>query len=186
MSITSMETSSNFLALWRKISLGFRGCDRFLDRLCRDSGTLSLLLNLSQKTGIYFRYSFLGRLTEDRTEETSRALSESFISKLLNKKFNSLKESISDYFRESLIARALNELARMLDSAPMKTVGPLIILFIILNIVLSLSLKGQIDLSGWIFRLCFIIVGLICWTCNAKWQDLKKTSFVLRKLNEKN
>jgi|GEM_PF-6486491 len=181
-----MADSSKFLAFYRKILLNSKACQEFLNRVYRDSRTFLVFEKPLQKMKVYFKFSFLGRLTAARTQETTMILDESSVLKFLNRNFIWLKKSISDCISESLILKSFKEFSAGFYVAPIKTVSRVMVLLILLNIVFLLFLQKEIALLGWVFRFCFLIIGLIGLAYKMKWQDLEKTSFILRKLDEKN
>ncbi|MFC1674322.1 hypothetical protein ACFL1K_00285 [Candidatus Omnitrophota bacterium] len=90
--------------------------------------------------------------------------------------FMMCKDRVISYSRTSI---AIN-LIKKIYLSPVQTVSIILIIAILPNIFYNILFNEDIGLWGWALRILLYIVGWGCLFCRAGWEDIKKTSLVLR------
>lgn len=147
-----------------------------------------LITDFWKKIKIYFRYSFPVRVTESKKGLIADAFFESRIAKSLNHTYKYWERKLINYSGSSspsLTIDLMKEAKREVFFLPVKTGSLIVVAAVLTNTILSFIFKKSINLYGWIIRLAFLSVGLGGLFCSVAWSDLKKTSSVIKKFNEK-
>lgn len=97
-----------------------------------------------------------------------------------SKLYNIWKDVIIKYSCTSIIVRSIQEVKKELYSFPVQTVSLIVVIMVSLNFFSTILLKKEIELFSCFLNLLFLFIGSAGLFCKATWQDVKKTSFVLR------
>lgn len=131
------------------------------------------------KTG--FKFSIFGRLTEK--EDVSRNFWEgSRITQVVLEWIKNSKNRVTDSSTTSILFSSVESLKYTFFSRPLWAGSIIIITSIITNLTLSFILQKQIALQGWMIRGLLLFIGISGLFSNVNWQDLERTSLVLRKI----
>ena len=156
-----------------------------MGKIYENSRTHRITERLLANIKVYFRHSFLGVVTEINEDNDFQILYESkFIHWLLGL-YNKWKKNFVYYLTNSETANLIEKSKSEFRNAPLKTASVIAIVAIVTNIVLSISLNKDVGLLGWLVRLALLFVGLGGIFCDAKLDEVEKTSFILKKLNVK-
>ncbi len=173
-------TKTSIFALLSKGIL--RGCyfiKAWLGEVCKDSRIYRLTQTFRSATKICFRYSFLGRFTEAKWDRRF-AISENIKTvRCVWVIYRPLQEKLISYSRTSAAIDSAGRIKKELYSSPIKISSIIVVAAILTHIFFSLLLNKEIALLGWVARGLFLFLGLGGLFCNADWQDLRKTSFLL-------
>jgi hypothetical protein len=91
-----------------------------------------------------------------------------------------MKERASNLLKQSRIVSFFKKIMGDLRLNPLKSVSFIIVGLIFTNLVLSVLIKKEIGLFGWIIRGGFLFAGLSGLFCGTGWGEIKKASFILR------
>lgn len=177
--------NSKLIFLLGKIRKSYVDLDTRIGTLYKDSRVYSLLDRLRRKAISSYKYSFFGRIAELGNKFNIILILENsiFFKWLLNysKKW---RKRIQKYLEESIIRKHIKKLKKELSSAPLKASGIILVTAVLTNIFFSLLLKKEIGLSGWVVRYLFLVIGILGLIKNsALWEGIKKTSFILKFMN---
>lgn len=158
---------------------------------------------IEERISFIYLSSFSYQLTKGITAELIKIVKSSFLGRLARIDFYVLQ----DFFETSKIRKVILNWAqepyrKLVDFSvassafifikglkfnfllqPIKVGGAIVILTIMINSILSFLLQKHITLWGWVIRGIFLFIGINGLFCHSGWQDLKKTSFILRRLN---
>ena len=137
-----------------------------------------------EKTKICFRYSFLGRITEVR-QISPAVLDNSLVVQYLTNFYKRFKDKITNYLKTSLTVGLVKDTKEELYFLPVRMIGIIVVIAIVVNIFLSLILQKQIALWGWLMRGLFLFVAVSGLFCMADWLAIEKSSIFLRKIRRK-
>jgi hypothetical protein len=154
--------------------------EQWLGETYKNSQMHKTIQGLRDKIKLYFRYSFLGSLTEIKEEENNVVLEESKVVRYLINSYKKFKLKVISCSGTSRIGSSLGEIIKGLYFFPIKNLSIIIGVAILTNTIFSLLLKKEIELFGWIIRGLVLFVGLSGLFCNATWEDIKKTSSILK------
>jgi hypothetical protein len=131
----------------------------------RNSQTYKFKTTLCEKLKVAFRFSFLGRISEIRQEETAAVLDNSKTVRYLISTYNRWRDRINYYLNASSTVNLSRRIKEEFCLLPVKMAGILIVGAIVANIVLLIISGRQITLLGWLVRgllLFFAFGGLFC------------------------
>ncbi len=173
--------NSLFISLLRKTLEALSSIEQWLDKVYYDSQTYKIIARFGNGARINFKYSFLGRISEIFEERNIIILDNSMLAKWLLNLYNKWKLKIAGYTRTSRAMDQLVSVKRDIYFSPVKTGSIVVVAAILINIIFSVLLSEKIVLIGWIIRLIFLFIGLSGLFCNVDWEEVKKTSFLLKK-----
>jgi len=173
--------NSFFISLLRKTAEVISSIEQWLDKVYYDSQTYKIIARFWNGARINFKYSFLGKISEIFGERNIIILDNSMLAKWLLNLYNMWKLKIAGYTKTSRAMSQLVSVKRDIYFSPVKTGSIVVVAAILINIIFSVLLSEKIILIGWIIRLIFLFIGLRGLSCNANWEEVKKTSFVLKK-----
>lgn len=135
-----------------------------------NSSSQRLIREIFDKTKIFLRYSSLLRITEIKNKENLKILSNSITVNYWKNLFKINKESL-----------AFANINRVITLCASVETGSIIVFFAVtVNVILSLILRKEIYLFGWVIRGALLFLAIIGFSCNIDWQTLKNSSAVLR------
>lgn len=176
-----IEKSSLILTA-KKISYLYCRFVLFTDRYYKNSIIYGLYMRINKKLMIYFSESFIGRLSQTRTERIKTAfLKNSMLVKRSIALHTILKAIIFKYFNSSEARGIINDVKNYMRLSPLRAVGVIIVTAVLVNIIFSFLFRRPLGFFDWILRGLFLLSGINCVFSGAKWEDIKKTSFILRK-----
>lgn len=135
-------------------------------------------------TKINFKYSFLGKITEIKEEENFAMVKSSLVIQWLIDLYKKWKLKIISYLNISTIYSFEEELKKEFNFFLIRTTSIVVVVAILTNTIFSLLLKKEIGLFGWIMRGLVLFVGLSGLSSQASWEDIKKTSFFLKRISK--
>lgn len=151
---------------------------RLIDIYC-NSQTWRLAKGFCAGVKTYFRYSFLGRITEIK-QASPGVLDGSRVLQYLINFYKRWKDKIIRCSGTSLAACAAKDVKTELYLSPTKIISIIVVTAILVNAGLSIILHKQIVLWGWLMRGLFLFVGVSGLFCQADWLTLKNNSIILR------
>lgn len=146
-----------------------------------NSQTHRLTKGFREKIKICFRYSFLGRITEER-ETTPLTLDNSQVVQYMIDFYKRWKNKIIRYSKISLTVGLAKDTKEELYFSPVRVISIITVTTIMINVVLSIVLQKQIGLWGWLMRVLFLFLGFGGLFCRVDWLTVKKNSVFLRKM----
>jgi hypothetical protein len=177
---------SFFITLYRKSFMRYLNLKARLYNMNKDSLIYKLFQGLRNNIGVCLKYSFLGRMVDINNERGKLIFEESSLLKYLIDLFKISRHNIMSSLNSSSINSFLIEFRKDIYLSPLKTLSIILVTTTITNISFSILLKKQIGLFTLIIQGLFLFIGLQCISCNVNWQDLKKTSFILKHLRRIN
>lgn len=166
----------------KKISSLYYRLELFTDRYYKNSIIYGLYMRINKKLMIYFRDSLIGRLSRRRVERTNTPVLEN--SRFVERSIALhaiLKANILKYFSLSEARNIINDVKNYMRLSPLSTGGVIVVTAVSVNIIFSFLFRRPLWFFDWILRGLFLLSGINCIFSRAKWEDIKKTSFVLRK-----
>lgn len=182
MLVALMETSI-FVLLIRKLGKGHRYPEQRPSKIYKNSRTYRVVRKNWDMAKTYFRYSFLGKLTEIKDEGNIAVLYGSVVVKKSIDLYKKYINRLSFYSKTSRIDNLTGQLKKNLYSLPIKTISIIVIAAIVTNIFFSILLKKEVTFLGWFIRVLLFFAALIGLSSGTKWDDMKETSFVTRYIN---
>jgi len=132
-----------------------------------------------EKIKIYFRYSFLGKITEIKQVNPATLNNSRSVQCLLNccKKW---KVRIIKYLETSLTITWTKDIENDLYFSPIRIISSILVVLILTNAVLSVALNKRLELWGFLIRVLFLFTATIGLSCKTNWTIIKKDSLFLR------
>jgi len=97
--------------------------------------------------------------------------------------YKKLKKKTNDYTQTSRIISFIQQLKKEFYPLPLKTFGIIAVVGTSTNIFFSILNKKELGFLSWVIQGFIIFIGLDGFFSNATWQDIKKTSYFLRCIN---
>lgn len=149
----------------------------------KNSQTFIPIQRLWDKIRICFRYSFLEKITNTREEGNNMVFNESKVVRWWINLYRKRKQEVSFFLKISRTNSSVKELKKELNYLTVKNTSIIMVVAILTNIMLSILLKKQILLLGWIIRYLLLSMGISGLFCNATWKDIMRTSYFIRQIN---
>ena len=181
MILREISNTSIILSLFRYFFRWYSRIGQRMNTIYHSSQIFRLAEGFWARIKICFKYSFLGRITEN--EQISSEILDN--SKLVQHLFNFYKKwkvKIIHLLQFSSTADIAKDTKKDLYSFPVRIISIIGITAITINVFLSLVLQKQIGLWGWIMRGLLLFVAVSALICKAEWQTIKKNSVFLKKL----
>lgn len=151
-----------------------------IDTIYRESKLYGSISGLCKGLSFCFRCSLLGRITEMKGYKDFTVINESGFLNFFRESYIKCKNALIGYVYSSAVSGALKKLLNKYLFLPVRALSCLVILTIFCNIVFKFLLKETIGLLEWFVQSIFLFISLGGLSSNAGWEDLKKTSFILR------
>ena len=152
-----------------------------VDYIYHQSQIHKLAKGFWEKLKISFRYSFLGRITEEK-QTTSGILDNSrgvqYVFNLYKKGGNKVTRCL----RTSSAIILTKKTKKDLYFSPVKITSVILITAIIINVVFSFVLQNKIGIYGWLMRGLLLFLAVSGLFCKAGWPTVKSSSIFLRKM----
>ncbi len=153
-----------------------------VDAIYKESKLCALIVGLWKGLKFCFKYSLLGKITEIGRYKDSAVINESGFLSFFKQNYIKYKGRSVDYLYSSVVLAALKKNLNKYSIPPLKTLSIIIILITGCNIALKLLLNETIGLLEWLVQAAFLFGCIAGLFSNAKWDEIKKTSFILRSL----
>jgi len=153
-----------------------------IDKFCKDNQTFSLIRIACDRTRIYFKDGFFGRITELSQEDNAATLENSKFIRYVLSIYKKVRYKCIIYAQTSMVFSSSKALKKGLYLRPVKTGSSIVVIAILTNILFSIILNKEMGLLAWTIKAVFLFIGLGGLFSNASWQDLKQTSLSLRYL----
>lgn len=141
------------------------------------------LKNIYLSAKVYFRESFLGRLSGIKKEFNLLILKDSKLISWILLSYKVCKNRLIAYFKNSGLATLIEKVKKNLCFRPLNIFSFVIVISILANILLSLLLNQKINSFGWIIRLLFLFIGTFNLNSSIDWPTIKSNSLFLRLLS---
>lgn len=181
MTLREKRNTSIIVSLFIYSYRWYKYVEQKLTDIYRHSQTHILINRFWIKTRIYFKYSFLGKITEIK-QPISGVLDSSRVVQYLINFYKRGKDRRIQYFKTSSMSDLAKETKEQFISSPLKVINMIIVIAITGNLFLSIVLQKQISLWGWLVRGLFLSAGIAGLFCKADWQTVKRNSIILRKI----
>jgi len=182
MILRTIISNSITARLFKKIWVGCRFLNNRIEEIYLNSYTRKMLKRLMSNIKVYFNHSYLAKLTEIK-EERSRILDNSLFGSLILNSFKKLKIKFKFYLKKSFIYSLIEGLTDKFKTSFLEFAGLIIISAILTNLFFTNFLYREIGLLGWITRFVLLLIGTAALFCSVSWENFKKTSFVLKYIN---
>ena len=156
------------------------GLVRKFDAAYKDSWISQNLEKSLSQIKVCFRYSFLGRITEIGEEGHPEILDNSKVVRWVLNIYNIWKDRIISWANSSAMINSVVEVKKELYFLPVKTGGMIVFTAVLTNMGLSLFMGKEIGLFGWSLRGVLLVVGFWGMFCNVGWEELKRTSWFIK------
>jgi len=183
MRFSGLFKTSILVRLMAKILRVYCRLEEQLSIVCRNSRTYRLTGAAWKGVTASFKYSFLGKICEVGNLYKTETLCSSMVVRQMSRVLRGLRDNVTVYLKKSMLIDMAQEMKNALFLLPIKIGSLAIIITVLTNIFLSILLRKEIGLLGWVIRLSSLAVGLCALSCNVDWRDVKETSFVLRQIN---
>lgn len=185
--LRALFKTSSFLLLLKMTRKIYRFMEGWVDRIYKESQTHRLIKISWEGINVNFRYSLLGKITEINNKDNLVILSNSKFVKWFLGVYKTCGERAISYLRINIVTSTvmgwIGEAKKELYFLSVKTSSIILVTIISTNIFFSILLSREIGLLGWIIRMSFLFVGLAGLFCNARWKDIMRTSYFIRKMN---
>lgn len=156
------------------------GLARKFDAACENSWISRSLEKYLSQIKVCFRYSFLGRITEIGEEGHPEILDNSKVVRWVLNTYNIWRDRLINWANSSVMINSAIEVKKELYFLPVKTGGMVVFMAVLTNMVLSLLMGKEMGVFGWSMRGVLLFVGFWGMFCEVGWEELKKTSRVIR------
>lgn len=153
--------------------------DRCLNSYYENSRVYYLSNRFFSGTSAFFQHSFLAEFTQVSAQENENMLINSKIGYLVEQ-IRSRIASVLNHNDTSGIIILMRRIGKTISATPVKTGSIIMVLAIIMNIVITLLLKKEIDSFGWLMRAIFLFLGINGLFSNVDWPTIKNNSLILR------
>ncbi len=178
--------NSILISLAKRLAKGQSAFADLLYRIYAESRIYRVIRGLFIRTKIYFKFSFLGKITDLERQQDIAVLQESAVIRWLVNLYKIVKQRISIYLTYSRTNSLYLSLKKSFYFFPVKTISTIVISAVITNTALSIFLKREIGLLSFFMRLLLLFAGLSGLNSQADWPTAKENSLVLRTLFKKN
>ncbi|MBU2035360.1 MAG: hypothetical protein KKA59_06260 [Candidatus Omnitrophica bacterium] len=175
--------SSFFLLLAIKIHFGYSLLERDYNIVFRNSRLFMLMKAFYKRLKTNFRNSFIRNMFEAGIGSYIRiAMKSIFFRKLLYIP-GSFLIMVNNYENTGAIIWIKRMIKKKSPFLPIQTISIIIVSAILTNIFLLLLFHAEIGNSAWFIRSILFFLGISGLFCNADWRGIRKTSLVLRYVN---
>ena len=154
---------------------------RILKNIYSNSTTMKLGKKSWKKIKVYFRNSFLGRITELRAKNLSFFLDSVAVNYLINLS-KRLKFKTDSSLKESTALTLMNRTKKKKKNSLVRIISMIVIIAIAINIILSFAFQTEITLIGWLVRIFCMFIAILGLICKIDLQTIKTHSNILRRL----
>lgn len=179
--IKILTPTSIFITFFKKLYIRYCHIELWLGNLFKNSHISNTIQNFWQTTKITAGYSFLGKISDIEIENYSLVFYNSKFIKNLFQISEILKNKIRFYLERSTSVTWIKETEKELYLSPIKIGSTILIAGILTNILFSFLFYKEIRLLGLVMRGLFLIIGLGGLFCEANWEDIRNTSFILKR-----
>lgn len=109
-----------------------------------------------------------------------RILNNSKVIKWLLGAYETWSHRLNNFCRSSIVCASIGETKKDLYFLPIKTIGVILVTAILINTLCSLLSIGKIGLVSWVARGLFLFIGISGLSCDASYEDIKRTSIVFK------
>ena len=181
MKLNKISETSIVVSLFKYFYKCYSRIEQRVNYIYSNSQTARILNIFWKKIKLYFRYSFLGKITEIESV-IPKALDNSWSVQYLTNFYKRWKDKITNYLKTSLTVGLVKDTKEELYFLPVRMIGIIVVVAIVVNVFLSLILQKQIGLWGWLLRGLFLFVAVSGLFCAATWSAVEKSSIFLRKI----
>lgn len=174
--------NSNFLKYLKKIGQNYLILEEKLNFVYINSATYKLTRRNVELIKIGFKFSVFSRITQVDSGVLINYFETSRIIKIVLRWGHNFKRISSECFAASIFFVSIRNLKDDFFLNPIKVGGIIIVITIMTGSIFSIIFKEQIALWHWLMRGLLVSVSLGGLSCDARWDDIKRTSFVLRRL----
>lgn len=135
---------------------------------------------------ICWRGSFLNTISEEKLENNPWVINNSNVVKLVKLYYNTAIIAIFQSLRLSKIYNLSQELKEVFSRPTVKTLSITLIVAVSVNALLVIALGRGIGFWGWLIRLLCVCIGCLGLFSPASWQEMQKTSVIIKNILEKN
>lgn len=132
------------------------------------------------KIKLCFKYSFLGRISEMKEKSHIAILEESKVLRFLIGLYKKWQYQIISYFRISKTDILIGEFKQEFTLVPIKSASLIIIMAILMDTIISISIKQKIALLGYFIRGLLLFAGFAGINSKADWPVVKNSSAILK------
>lgn len=181
--IKEASFSSVFVYFFKKLCFKYSFLKLSAYKVYEDSQVFRLIKILIEITKSTIKSSFLGRITELKERDNTALLNNSKFVKKVVGAYNKCMPTLKSYSVSSTAVNSEKEIREDFYLSPARTGSIIIISIILSHIVFAVLFKKKIGLVGSFLELIFLFIGVGGLFCNVNWEEVKKTSFILRHIN---
>ena len=127
----------------------------------------------------YLKESFLIKSTDKKSKGLG-IISGSKIVVLLTAFTRTKEEMLISYFKHSRTNYFIHNVKTSFYTNTLKTIGVISFVAFVTNAVILIVMKIKVDLSDWIIRMAFMLLGTAMIFSTANWKDIKDTSIFVK------
>ena len=181
MTLREISNAGVVIFLFRYLYRWYSRLKQRINNIYHNSKTYRFPKRFWERLKVFFRYSFLGRISETR-QTTSGILDSSRVVQYLINLYKRGKDKATRYLRTSIVIILGKDTKEQLNISPMRVISIIVVTAITVNVVLSIALQKQIGLWGWLMRGLFLFAAVSGLFCKADWPTVKRNSVLLRKM----
>lgn len=162
----------------------FLRCLNKINQAYLNSLVYQLIQNALASIRISFKFSLFGRLARVEYSISRDFFTTSKIIKIVLNSISNFKDKIAYPFAtNSFLFASAQDIKYYFSLKPFKAGGLIVIAMVTTNLVLSIILQRQIILWNWLMYGLLLLIGINGLFCNINWEDIKKTSYFLKRMN---
>ena len=180
-----LDTSAT-ISLLKNVWGGFYCIQQMVVKIYKESRSYRFIQESWSKTILCFRYSFLTKIMRAIKKDSPEILENSRFVLWLVQLYINWKKRLIDFLETSMFSRLTEKIKENCLLLPVKTASTVIVAVILINMVFFVLFHKEITVFGWIMRILLFGIAIKGLSCHVKWQDLKSTSFITRKICNEN
>ncbi|MFH0935359.1 MAG: hypothetical protein V1828_00635 [Candidatus Omnitrophota bacterium] len=177
--------TSYFANLIKKIWRGYCSCEQWFYGLLTDSYTFIIIAALWRKIKVYLENSFLGKISQTEGKDNSIILNESKFVRNLLQVLRIMNNKLKEFLKTSIFSQYKKNLKINLSSLPIKSLSIIMIIALLLNVSLFLLFNKKMTFYGWGMQCLLLFMSISGLFCSASWEEIKRTSLILRYINNR-
>ncbi|MBM3254486.1 MAG: hypothetical protein FJZ16_09555 [Candidatus Omnitrophica bacterium] len=156
--------------------------EELINRIYKESLMHYIIKKLLKRIKLFFKYSFFSKITEIKEQKIYAFFDNSKSINFMLTAWFLFKHNLFKYLDLSISLSVVKKIQNKVYLFPVKTASIVIILMIIVNISVALLFENKIGPFEWFAQGMFLFISLDSLSSNTRWEELKETSFILRKI----
>jgi hypothetical protein len=178
--LNDLIKTSSFARLLEKGCIMRFSIELWLFNIYKNSRTNRLIQNFKERTKAFFRYSWLGKISEAKQGENSFILTESLILMHLVNVYKKYKAKAIQCLVNAKDCSLVGQIKINPCTLPLKAMAVILVVAVFTNTISYFLLGQKIESMSWIMRGLLLFAGIAALSSNAGWPVVRENSVILR------